>query len=50
MLHLQMQNYPNGNTATFGTDRYESETYSRDSNYLYVKGDVVFGSLEIRIY
>lgn len=41
---------PNGNTATFGTGRYESETYNRDTNHVYIKGDVVFGSLEIRTY
>lgn len=41
---------PNGNTATFGTGRYESETFSPDTNYIYVKGDVVFGSFEIRTY
>lgn len=41
---------PNGNAATFGTGRYESETFNSDSNYVYIKGDVVFGSLEIRTY
>lgn len=41
---------PNGNTATFGTNRYESESFSKDSSYLYVKVDVVFGSLKVKSY
>ncbi len=41
---------PNGNTATFGTNRYESESFSKDSSYLYVKADVVFGSLKVKSY
>lgn len=41
---------PNGNTAAFGTGRYENEYFKRDTNYIYIKGDVVFGSLEIKNY
>ena len=41
---------PNGNTATFGTGKYQSETFSKDTNHVYIKGDVVFGSLEINSY
>ena len=41
---------PNGNAATFGTNRYESESFNKDSSYLYVKADVVFGSLKVKSY
>jgi len=41
---------PNANTAAFGTGRYESETFRKDTNHIYIKGDVVFGSFEIRTY
>lgn len=41
---------PNGNTATFGTAKYENETFSKDTNYLYVKVDVVFGDFKVRTY
>ena len=41
---------PNGNTAAFGTGRYENELFRKDTNHIYIKGDVVFGSLEIKSY
>lgn len=41
---------PNGNTAAFGTGRYENENFKKDTNHIYIKGDVVFGSLEIKSY
>ncbi|MFC2150919.1 hypothetical protein ACFLSE_00190 [Bacteroidota bacterium] len=41
---------PNGDTAAFGTGKYESETFSKDSNYIYIKCDVVFGGFEVRTY
>ncbi len=41
---------PNGNTAAFGTGRYESESFSKDTNHIYIRGDVVFGSFEVRTY
>lgn len=41
---------PNGETAAFGSGNYESENFNRDTNYLYIKGDVVFGGIEIRTY
>lgn len=41
---------PNGNTAAFGTAKYESETFSKDTNYLFVKVDVVFGDFKVRSY
>jgi len=41
---------PKGNSAVFGTTKYESETFSSDTNYLYIKADVVFGSIEVRSY
>ena len=41
---------PNGNTAAFGTAKYESDTYSKDTNHVYVRCDVVFGNFEIKTY
>lgn len=41
---------PKGNASVFGTSRYESETYKPDTNYLYIRADVVFGGLEIKTY
>lgn len=41
---------PKGNSSAFGTARYESETFSSDTNYLYIKADVVFGSVEVKTY
>ncbi|MBI9054165.1 MAG: hypothetical protein JEY96_10145 [Bacteroidales bacterium] len=41
---------PNGNTAAFGTAKYKSETYAKDTNYLYIKVDVVFGDFKVRTY
>ncbi|MEE4196305.1 MAG: LiaF domain-containing protein [Bacteroidales bacterium] len=41
---------PNGNTAAFGTGHYENDHFKKDSSHLYIKGDVVFGSLEIKSY
>ncbi len=41
---------PNGSTASFGTGTYESENFDRDTNHIYIKSDVVFGSFEIRLY
>ncbi len=41
---------PNGNTASFGTGRYESDTFNRDTNHIYIKADVVFGDLKVKSY
>ena len=41
---------PNGNSSVFGTSRYESDTFSKDTNYIYIKADVVFGGLQIKSY
>ena len=41
---------PNGETAAFGTGRYENETFNKDTNHLYIKCDVVFGGFELRTY
>ena len=41
---------PNGNTAAFGTAKYESETFRKDTNYLFVKVDVVFGDFKVKSY
>lgn len=41
---------PNGNTASFGTTTYESENFERDTNHIYIKSDVVFGSFEVKTY
>lgn len=41
---------PERNTAVFGTSHYTSENFSEDTNYLYLKIDVVFGGVEVRKY
>ncbi|HKL08512.1 MAG TPA: LiaF domain-containing protein [Bacteroidales bacterium] len=41
---------PNGTTAAFGTGYFENESFQKDTNHIYIKGDVVFGSLEIKSY
>ncbi len=41
---------PNGNTAAFGTGKYESDTFDREKNHIYIKCDVVFGNFEVRTY
>lgn len=41
---------PRGNSAVFGTSRYESENFRSDTNHLYIKADVVFGSIEVKAY
>jgi len=41
---------PNGNNASFGSTQYKTETYNKDSSYLYIKADVVFGGVEIKSY
>jgi len=41
---------PNGETAAFGTGRYDSDSFNRDTNHLYIKCDVVFGGFEVRTY
>lgn len=41
---------PNGNTVAFGTGRYENEAYSKDTNHVYLKVDVVFGDFKLRTY
>lgn len=39
--------FPNGNTASFGTSVYTSKNFDDSKPYLYIKADVVFGSMEI---
>ena len=39
---------PDGNTAVFGSSSYETESFSRDSNYLKIKLDVVFAGVEVK--
>jgi predicted membrane protein len=41
---------PNGNTASFGSTQYKTDTFNKDSSYLYIKTDVVFGGVEIKSY
>jgi hypothetical protein len=41
---------PNGNTVAFGTSYYNSDTFDKSGNYLYIEADVVFGSLEVKSY
>jgi len=41
---------PNGNTAAFGTGHFENDSFQKDTNHIYIKGDVVFGSIEIKSY
>ena len=41
---------PNGNTAAFGTGRYKSENFNKDTAHLYIEADVVFGSFEVKTY
>ena len=39
---------PNGNTAVFGSSSYESDSFSRDSNYLKIKLDVIFAGVDVK--
>ncbi|HSH51137.1 MAG TPA: LiaF domain-containing protein [Bacteroidales bacterium] len=41
---------PNGNTSAFGSGQYENKLFRKDTNHIFIKGDVVFGSLEIKSY
>ncbi|OFX85714.1 MAG: hypothetical protein A2W99_05945 [Bacteroidetes bacterium GWF2_33_16] len=41
---------PNGNNASFGSTQYKTEAFSKDTNYLYIKADVVFGGIEVKSY
>lgn len=41
---------PTGNSATFGTVYYESEQFNSDTNHLFVKSDVVFGNIKVKLY
>lgn len=38
---------PDGNTAVFGSTFYTSDSYNKDSAYLHIKADVVFGGVQI---
>jgi len=39
---------PNGNTVTFGSSEYSTFTYNPSDNFLMIKGDVIFGGLEVK--
>jgi predicted membrane protein len=41
---------PNGNNAAFGSVKYESQSFVKDSSYILIKADVVFGGLQIKEY
>lgn len=39
---------PNGNTVAFGNSEYSSSSYNPSDKFLMIKGDVIFGGLEIK--
>jgi predicted membrane protein len=39
---------PAGNTAVFGSTKYQSDNFSYDTNHLKIKLDVVFGGAEVK--
>lgn len=41
---------PEGTAAAFGNNEYVSDNFNENSNYLYIKADVVFGGVEIKRY
>jgi predicted membrane protein len=43
-------NLPNGNSAVFGSTYYESPGLDKSKPYLYIKADVVFGGLDVKLY
>jgi len=43
-------NLPNGNSTAFGSSYYESPNLDRNSPYLDLKIDVVFGGIDIKLY
>ena len=38
---------PDGNTAVFGSAKYMTDSWNRDTAGLYIKADVVFGGLQV---
>ncbi len=41
---------PKGNSAVIGSSLYTNEAYVEGDNYLFIKADVVFGSVEVKTY
>ncbi|NOQ27075.1 MAG: hypothetical protein GQ564_17070 [Bacteroidales bacterium] len=41
---------PRKNISAFGTGRYESDNFSKDTNHVYIKADIVFGEFKLRTY
>lgn len=41
---------PKGNSAVIGSSLYTNEAYVEGDKYLYIKADVVFGSVEVKSY
>ena len=41
---------PEGTAAAFGNNEYVSDNFNENSNYLYIKADVVFGGVDIKRY
>ena len=39
---------PKGNSAAFGSARYESDSLEKTKPYLYIKADAVFGAIEFK--
>ncbi|MDA3953567.1 MAG: LiaF-related protein [Bacteroidales bacterium] len=41
---------PNEEVSAFGNGRYESDNFNRDTNHVYIKADIVFGELKLKVY
>lgn len=41
---------PNGNTSTFGTGRFKSNSFAQDTSHIYIKADVIFGDFKVKTY
>jgi predicted membrane protein len=41
---------PNENASAFGTGRYESDNFHKDTNHIYIKADIIFGDLKVKTY
>ena len=39
---------PNGNTVAFGDSEYSTSSYNPSDKFLMIKGDVIFGGLEVK--
>lgn len=41
---------PSEEVSAFGNGRYESDSFSKDSNHIYIKADIIFGELKVKTY